>query len=266
MTDVGPVAPPTLMASGREHREVEPGFLTVWRRASRRLSRCPRAAEPAGDTALARSLTSPDNPLTARSWSTASGSSTSASDSWPRPAILGVWASRRRTRNCSIGWPAGSSNTKDPLLDAFDAADPFSSTDRRNVTTTPTQSLLMINGPWPLKRARPGNAAAQAACGQRDGARRSGVPAGLWTAARSQRKPRLPAGFSASVRRAKQWPAHQRGAVPPRDCRADQFLSRLVGLQRVPVHGLRECPAGLRRVGSEHRRSLAGHNVRPTWA
>ncbi len=44
-------------------------------------------------------------------------------------------------------------NTKDPLLDAFDAADPFSSTDRRNVTTTPTQSLLMINGPWPLKRA-----------------------------------------------------------------------------------------------------------------
>ena len=44
-------------------------------------------------------------------------------------------------------------NTKDPLLDAFDAADPFTSTDRRNVTTTPTQSLLMINGPWPLKRA-----------------------------------------------------------------------------------------------------------------
>lgn len=45
-------------------------------------------------------------------------------------------------------------NRRDPLLDAFDAADGFSSTDRRNVTTTATQSLLMINGPWPLARAR----------------------------------------------------------------------------------------------------------------
>ena len=44
-------------------------------------------------------------------------------------------------------------NRRDPLLDVFDAADPYMSTGRRNVTTTPTQSLLMINGGWVLKRA-----------------------------------------------------------------------------------------------------------------
>lgn len=45
-------------------------------------------------------------------------------------------------------------NARDPLLEVFDVADGFSSTDRRNVTTTPTQSLLMINGDWPLARAK----------------------------------------------------------------------------------------------------------------
>jgi hypothetical protein len=45
-------------------------------------------------------------------------------------------------------------NSRDPLLDVFDGADAFGSTDRRNVTTTPTQSLLMINGDWPLARAK----------------------------------------------------------------------------------------------------------------
>ena len=45
-------------------------------------------------------------------------------------------------------------NERDPLLAAFDAPDGFSSISDRNVTTTPTQSLLMINGPWMLSRAR----------------------------------------------------------------------------------------------------------------
>jgi hypothetical protein len=45
-------------------------------------------------------------------------------------------------------------NTRDPLLDVFDAPDGFSSISQRNVTTTPTQSLLMINGSWPLQRAK----------------------------------------------------------------------------------------------------------------
>ncbi len=44
-------------------------------------------------------------------------------------------------------------NTRDPLLDVFDAPEAFGSIAVRNVTTTASQSLLMINGDWPLKRA-----------------------------------------------------------------------------------------------------------------
>jgi hypothetical protein len=44
-------------------------------------------------------------------------------------------------------------NHPDPLLEAFDSPDSFGSVCTRNVTTTPTQSLLLINGDWPLKRA-----------------------------------------------------------------------------------------------------------------
>ena len=45
-------------------------------------------------------------------------------------------------------------NSPDPMLKAFDATDGFNSTAKRQVTTTPTQSLLMINGAWPLARAK----------------------------------------------------------------------------------------------------------------
>ena len=45
-------------------------------------------------------------------------------------------------------------NKRDAVLDVFDVPDGSSSTPQRNVTTTPTQSLLMINGPWMLERAR----------------------------------------------------------------------------------------------------------------
>ena len=44
-------------------------------------------------------------------------------------------------------------NTRDPLLDAFDLPESFGSVCDRNTTTTPTQSLLMTNDDWPLKRA-----------------------------------------------------------------------------------------------------------------
>jgi len=44
-------------------------------------------------------------------------------------------------------------NNRDPLLEAFDIPDTFSSSADRNRTTTPTQSLLMINGDATLKRA-----------------------------------------------------------------------------------------------------------------
>jgi hypothetical protein len=44
-------------------------------------------------------------------------------------------------------------NNRDPLLEVFDLPDTFSSAADRNRTTTATQSLLMINGDAPLKRA-----------------------------------------------------------------------------------------------------------------
>jgi len=44
-------------------------------------------------------------------------------------------------------------NTRDPIMDAFDAPDAFGSAPNRNNTTTATQSLLMINGAWPIQRA-----------------------------------------------------------------------------------------------------------------
>jgi hypothetical protein len=44
-------------------------------------------------------------------------------------------------------------NTRDALLDAFDAPDGNISAPRRNEITTPTQALLLINGDWTLARA-----------------------------------------------------------------------------------------------------------------
>ncbi len=45
-------------------------------------------------------------------------------------------------------------NTPDPVLAAFDMADGFRSTSQRDVTTTPRQTLLMINGTYVLARAQ----------------------------------------------------------------------------------------------------------------
>jgi hypothetical protein len=45
-------------------------------------------------------------------------------------------------------------NTRDALLDAFDAPDGNATTPRRNTTTTATQALLLINGEWALARAK----------------------------------------------------------------------------------------------------------------
>jgi cytochrome c553 len=45
-------------------------------------------------------------------------------------------------------------NTRDPLLDVFDAPDTFSSAAQRNVTTTPTQALLMLNSPFMQQQAQ----------------------------------------------------------------------------------------------------------------
>jgi hypothetical protein len=45
-------------------------------------------------------------------------------------------------------------NKQDATLEVFDAADGIFTTPVRNVTTTPTQSLFMINGPWMILRAK----------------------------------------------------------------------------------------------------------------
>ncbi len=45
-------------------------------------------------------------------------------------------------------------NTRDPLLDVFDAPQQFTSTSSRDATTTPIQSLLLINSPFMLQRSR----------------------------------------------------------------------------------------------------------------
>jgi len=45
-------------------------------------------------------------------------------------------------------------NTRDPLLDVFDMPQHFSSTSQRDTTTTPVQSLLLINSQYMLQRAR----------------------------------------------------------------------------------------------------------------
>ncbi len=44
-------------------------------------------------------------------------------------------------------------NNRDPLLDVFDAPESYGSIPARNVTTTATQALFMMNANWPLKRA-----------------------------------------------------------------------------------------------------------------
>ncbi len=45
-------------------------------------------------------------------------------------------------------------NSRDPLLEVFDPPDAYTSTPQRNVTTTPSQALLLINGQYTLQRAQ----------------------------------------------------------------------------------------------------------------
>jgi mono/diheme cytochrome c family protein len=63
-----------------------------------------------------------------------------ASDDWSKP---------RRTIYTKV-----IRNTRDPLQEVFDMAEGFTSTSQRNTTTTPTQSLFMINSQWSLARAK----------------------------------------------------------------------------------------------------------------
>ncbi len=58
-------------------------------------------------------------------------------------------ASPRRTIYAKI-----QRNSPDEVLETFDAPDASLSTAQRNETITPTQALLLINGPWALDRAK----------------------------------------------------------------------------------------------------------------
>jgi hypothetical protein len=59
-------------------------------------------------------------------------------------------------------------NTRDPLLDVFDAPQHFASASQRDATTTPVQSLFLINSQYMLQRARHLAARLQTSSGDRD--------------------------------------------------------------------------------------------------
>jgi hypothetical protein len=59
------------------------------------------------------------------------------------------FAQPRRSIYCRV-----TRNSRDPLLEVFDVPEGFQSASERNVTTTPTQALLMINSQTMLEHAR----------------------------------------------------------------------------------------------------------------
>ena len=108
--------------AARRAAAVDPPARLLWRRDCRRLD-----AEQVRDAALAASA----------ELDTAGGG----------PAVKGDQPRRSL-------WLSVIRNARDPLLDAFDFPDAVTSCPRRDVTTTPTQALLMLNGDWLLARAR----------------------------------------------------------------------------------------------------------------
>jgi len=81
-----------------------------------------------------------------------------------RDAIFAVTGELQLDPACGPGVPATEPrrsiytrilrNTRDPLTDAFDAPLWFSSVSSRDTTTTPVQSLLLVNSPFMLERGR----------------------------------------------------------------------------------------------------------------
>jgi hypothetical protein len=116
------LSPPEAERAGVRGRMVDPENRLLWRQNLRRLE-----SDQIRDAML---WASAELDLTLR------GPSVDASK--PRRTIYTKWLR----------------NSRDPLLEAFDPADPYTSTSQRNVTTTPMQSLVMINGPYVLQRAQ----------------------------------------------------------------------------------------------------------------
>jgi hypothetical protein len=106
-------------------------------------------------------------------------------------------------------------NVRDPLLEVFDAPDGFASTARRNVTTTPTQALLLINQQFLVQRSRAF-------------ARRLVREAGEADAQRVMRAYELALGRSPSPTeqaRAQHFLSEQADRVPPERPRVAPFLA-----------------------------------------
>ncbi|RLT01277.1 MAG: DUF1549 domain-containing protein [Planctomycetota bacterium] len=67
VADVGPIAPPTVIPGDKSETDIAPGLLSVLDDSPAKISPTPNAPQSTGRrTALARWLTAPDNPLTAR--------------------------------------------------------------------------------------------------------------------------------------------------------------------------------------------------------
>lgn len=242
-SDVGPVAPPTVIPGDRTNTSVAPGYLTILDADQATIEKPSKLASTGRRTTLAHWLASPKNPLTARvmvnriwqqhfgrgivatpsefghlgtqpthpkmldwlaaefverGWSVkhihrlivmsatyrqAADRPMDATAARLDPGNTLLWRANTRRLdaeqvrdamllasgelNTKLGGPTVKGDTPrrsiyvqrrrltpDALLDAFDAADGLSSTATRNVTTTASQALLMINGPWPLRRAQ----------------------------------------------------------------------------------------------------------------
>jgi hypothetical protein len=113
---------PSMVSAGQKGAEADPHNLLLWRQACRRLE-----AEQIRDAALTIS----------GELDGASGGP-SVPPSKPRRNIY-----TRLLRN-----------TPSDLCEAFDAPDGYLSCAERNITTTPMQSLFLMNGEWLLARAR----------------------------------------------------------------------------------------------------------------
>lgn len=244
VTDVGPIAPPTVIPKSRSKEEIAPGFLTVFEEQPATIQKLASAPHSTGRrAALAQWLARADNPLSTRVmvnrvWQSHFGrgivatasdfgrlgqppshpelldwlTSRFVQEGWsvkklhrliltsaayrqsstepppemalkkdPDNALLWRMSVHRLDAeeirdsilmatgelDLEMGGPSVDStmprrsiytkvrrNTHDPLLEAFDAPDHIASMPQRNVTTTPTQALLLFNSQSILQRTK----------------------------------------------------------------------------------------------------------------
>jgi hypothetical protein len=244
VSDIGPVAPPTIIPKSRNQDDIAPGFLSLLGEAPAKISAAPDSPHTTGRRAvLAQWLAQPDNRFTPRVmvnriWQRHFGQGLVATSSdfghlgekpshpelldwlagyfvehnWSikemqrlimtsavyRQSALTVPSETARLKDpdnrllwrmnvrrlegdqirdsllaatgeldSKVGGPSVDTskprrtiytkwlrNSRDLLLEVFDPPDGYTSTPQRNVTTTPSQALLLINGQYTLQRAQ----------------------------------------------------------------------------------------------------------------